>query len=499
MSKYERLLKPAFDLTICIVLSIIAFTLYFVTLPQTVLWGDNANRIMLTYDTSLTLTTKIGIYPLPIITAKFFRQLMHLNPAYSHNLLSAIVASIVIAIFYLTVVIITNSRFSAIIATFAVMVSHTFWFVSIINESYPFYLLFFNILLLLIMLWIKTKKEKYLYIFSFVFGLSFLSGYSSLLMLPAIIFVLWKRKDVFKPRILLYIFLLGFLPWIYCLITDMTRLVPLRGGFVFWFIKLSLFAQFLTYINPKYLLPEILKYPFYLFYQFPLIGFLLGFFAILKVKKDEIITLIFILFLTEIIYGSGYFYQRHFHVYVFSYVTFAIFIALGAKIIEINKNLHFKITFASLMVILPILLYTITPYLIPKGYPILTIRDIPYRDNLKYFLQPSKRGYRGTYEYAKSALEQVKRGDVIIADFTILTVLEYFNKIEKMGEEGINLVFDERLTNHGIRIPEYVRDQVGKGVNVFLADNEDFYCIEELKKEYEIIPSGVLYKIVPKK
>ncbi len=498
MSNYERLLKPAFDLTICIFLSITAFTLYFFTLPLTVLWGDNAGRLMSTYD--ISLTTHLGAYPLPIIIAKFFRQLTHLNPAYSHNLLSAIImAFIVITIFYLTVIIITNSRFSAIIATFAVMVSHTFWLVSIINESYPFHLLFLNILLLLIILWIKTKKQKYLYIFSFVFGLSFFSGYSSLLMLPAIIFVLWKRKDVFRPRILLYIFVLGFLPWIYCLIADMIRQVPLKG-FVFWFKKFSICAQFLRAINPKDLLPELLRYPFYLFYQFPLIGFLLGFFAIMRVKKDEIITLIFILFLTEVIYGSGYYYQRHFYVYVFSYVTFAIFIGLGTKLIEINKNLHFKITFASLMVILPLLLYSIAPSVIPKGYyHILKIRDIPYRDNLKYFLQPSKRGYRGTYEYAKNALEQVKKGDTIIGDYTIVTVLEYFNKIEKIGDGGINLVFDERLTYRGIRIPEYVRDRVGKGVNVFLADNEDFYCIEELKKEYEIIPSGVLYKIVPKK
>jgi len=397
-----------------------------------------------------------------------------------------------IPLLFLIVFTITGSRFSAVAAALSFMVSHTFWLLSVINESYTLNLFILSLLFLFLAVWLKYGKPVFLYAFAFVFSLSFFAGYAVLIFAPAAGYIFLKEKKLFKSagiKNTVFYFLLGLLPWLYCLASDFAK-SPSPGEFAIWLKQYAMYNQFARALEPRQFLTEIFKYPFYLFYQFPMAGFLLGIFAMIKARKNTIAFSGLILFLSVIVYASLFYYQRHFYIYVYSYLAFAVFIGLGAGMIARGKNWRYRAAVISLLVAFPVFSYVFAGRFFSGNNIFFAARDIPYRDTVRYFLCPSKRGYHGTYEYARDAFGRTKKGDTIIADYSILTVLTYFKEVEKIGGAGVKLVLDEV-----INIPEYVAEKISGPGGVYLADNEDFYEIGKLEKEYDIIPAGVLYKL----
>ncbi len=476
----------------CIALLFLAgsFLLYFATLAPTALWGDSANHILYTYN--IRLTTAHGFYPLHTIIGWLFRHMMPSRVAFSQNLLSAVMACFAVAITYLSALTITGARIPSVLAAAALGVSHTFWFLAVINDSYSLNLLLFGICILTLLLWARSRRPAFLYAFSFASGYSFFASYTALFLAPAAVFLLWTRREALNAKITvraLSYLALGLVPWLFCLLSDVARQGSLQD-FIDWFGRDAIHRQFLRAVRPEQALSEIFRYPAYLFYQFPIAGFLLGIIGLIKSRKDDIVKFLAIIFITVIVYASSFYYQRHFYIYVYSYLAFSFFVGLGIKEVFADRKRAFKAAVAAILIIMPLLSYSVILRLIPKDIPFLFKRDVPYRDNLKYFLSPSKKDYRGTYEYAWAAFNRTKKGDEIIADFTLLTVLKYFKDVEHIGGEGVAIILDENID-----IPEYIDKRFGLSGDIYLADDENFYDVAKLKSRYDLVRSGVLYKV----
>jgi len=159
-------------------------------------------------------------------------------------------------------------------------------------------------------------------------------------------------------------------------------------------------------------------------------------------RKDRIVALFLLLLIGVnafffISFGPGIERTTKYTFYISDYAVFSIFVGYGFfTFMNYVKNKGYSLTkiFSiglALIILLPLLLYNITPHASKNlGIDLLHARTIPYRDNEKYFLNPSKRGYIGAARYAEEVFKTAKLESIIIADFTLCTVLEYSQQIK---------------------------------------------------------------------
>ena len=107
---------------------------------------------------------------------------------------------------------------SAFVATLIFSFTPTLWSQATSNEVYSLNVLLYSLILLLTLIWRNSWKEpageRILYLIAFVYGLSFGNHMSTILLLPAIFFILMTTygKALFKLKrivLILSLFLLG--------------------------------------------------------------------------------------------------------------------------------------------------------------------------------------------------------------------------------------------------------------------------------------------------
>jgi len=254
---------------------------------------------------------------------------------------------------------------------------------------------------------------------------------------------------------------------------------------------------------------DIFLYFAYLFYQFPLIGFILGFLGIFVLLKQNRTTAIFLLLLIVVnmffflSFGPGVKRTTKYTFYIADYTIFSIFIGCGfwALLTYLkNKGMSLKGLFVggvAAVVFSPLALHNITPYASKiMDIDLLHARSIPYRNNKTFFLNPSKRGYTGAARYAEEALATARSDSVIIADHTPHAVLRYFQQVKGVRKDI--LLFGSGY--HRQNIPQRIISKYYGKRDIYLADMEGgrYYRIRHLKDDYDFVPEGVLYRVIRK-
>jgi len=485
-----------------------SFAFYVFTLAPTVIWGDNASYALSAVKMNLGISA--DSHPLFIILGHLFNYLPF-EPAYSLNLLSAVTSSLAVLVVYLIVLEMTGSMASAIIGAISLCVSHAFWLHAVIGRIYGLNAFFVMVLVLILLKWRKEPtNNRFLYLAAFLFGLGLSNHLIIALTIIGFFFliVVTKHRVFLKLKVLLLgvlFFLIGGSILVYSFILKWmaSRPIPLiidaaTGGEK---------KRAMLEISPN-IFRDILMYFSYLFYQFPVIGFSLIFIGIFAlIRKDRIVALFLLLLLGVnafffLSFGPGIERTTKYTFYISDYAVFSILIGYGfftfMNYVK-NKGYYptkiFSIGMA-LIIILPILLYNITPYASKRlGIDLLHARTIPYRDNETYFLNPSKRGYIGAARYAEEAFKTAKSDSIIIADFTPYTVLRYFQRIKGIRKDVSVLNSGDNRENATQKV---VYKYYGKR-DIYLAGVEKgYYRIGRLKDGYDFVPEGVLYRVVKK-
>ncbi len=486
-----------------------SFVFYVFTLAPTVIWGDNAGYALLA--TKMHLSIGADSHPLFIILAHLFNYLPF-EPAYSLNLLSAVTSSLAVLIVYLIVLEMTGSTASAMIGAVSLCVSHAFWLHAVIGRIYGLNAFFVAVLILILLKWREEPtNHRLFYIAAFLFGLG-LSNHliMALTLIGFLFFIALNNYRVFlKLKVLLggvLSFLAGGSILVYLFIVRLTAgnpaatMVDVATG--------GEFKRAMLVISPK-MFRDSLMYVSYLFYQFPVIGFSLIFIGIFALFRKDRMVAIFLLLLIGVnaffflSFGPGIERTTKYTFYISDYTIFSILIGYGSMtLINYLKDNGYSLTrpFSigiAMIFLFPLLLYNTTPYVSKAlGIDLLHARTIPYRDNEKYFLNPSKRGYTGAARYAQEALNTASLNSIIIADFTPYTVLKYFQQIKGTRKDISVLGTGDYRKN----IPQKVVSQYYGKRDIYLADMEyGYYRVRELKETYDFIPVGVLYKITQKR
>lgn len=481
--------------------------MYLVTLAPTVIWGDSAKFALDV--TTLHLGDSADSHPLFIILGKIF-SLLPFELAYDMNLLSAVSASIAVFLVYLIIVEITNSKISAIAGSLALCVSHAFWLHAVITEVYDLNAAFLASVILFLLKWRKDKNNyRPLYIAAFLFGLGVSNHRIIALSLIGItIFIFITEARFFKNIKVMFWMAISFITgsslFIYLLLDNLLNSTAAKVADT---VTGEGFMHALAGYSPK-ILEEAGLYLAYLFYQFPLVGYLLCFAGIaVLIKKDKKLALLFLLLISvnAIFFfkaGPGYG-KTKYTFYISDYMVFSVLVGAGFSFLQQHLGHKGyavrKISFAALAAIflLPMLLYNITPYLSKKlNIDLLKARKIAYRDNEEFFLNPSKRGYIGAEQYALKAFASINPGSIIIADYTPFTVLKYEQEIKGAGKDILVVLNKKNREND----PKKIISEYYSSRDIYFADiSEDrYFIIYKLREKYDFVPEGILYRLVRK-
>jgi hypothetical protein len=487
---------------------IVMLGLYAYTLAPTILWGDPAKLInLVNYGQPKYLDggahglhTRLGI-----IFAEILPNSWPL--AYKINLMSAFFSSLALSITYVIIYYLVRSPISALGATACIGLSHMYWLVATITESYSLLSFTFALNLGSFILWYERQNNWLLLVLLGTIVLGFLNHYLTLLFIPAYaFFVVYLSNN--RPRILLIYLFLSLV----CLVLVSTD----EGNRVVQALLHTTYIGLTRFSNYSKLLREFLLFPIYLLYQYPLatIFGLIGIYHALKSRRKKIAFLFIVLIVMDVIFASFYGEARQLYQLIPTFIIFGYFIAVGFLSVTIKMTLKKSIILISTVILFQPMVYFVVTRSASHIFMINLVSNstFKYRDPNIYYLWPSKRGNYETYDFAKKALGAMESGGIILADFNISEPLKYIQDVDGFRKdiriECTNSFSYQREEDIWRNVRNYIDEKLAKGEKVYIAAYEcfNFFTIEKktipfrarLDNTYKIVEIENIFRIVKK-
>jgi len=258
-------------------------------------------------------------------------------------------------------------------------------------------------------------------------------------------------------------------------------------------------AVFNTSLSLKIVKENIL----FLLLNFPtpnLLLFFVGLFALRKRSSEKAFSnIILALLLLFFLFAFRYTVPDRYAFFMPFYCIVSIFAGLGTYLLQRQINRRIFVYLVLIFAFLPIPVYAVVPAVAEKfSFSLGTKREIPYRNEYKYFLQPWKTGYRGAERFANEALDTAEDGAIIYADGTTVYSLLYVQKI--MGRDvDVTIVSGHGSVNN---LKEYNEEKIDKLFAeraIYVVSQVEGYCPEFLRERYDFVQKGVLWKAVERK
>jgi len=484
---------------------LLSLSLYVSTLAPGLLWGGGD---FATYQMSAVLgkpNVEGGIFAhsLWVILAHPFTRLPLRDPAWRANFASAVFAAVALSLLFLSCLHITRSRAASLLATGALAVSHTFWTYAVMPKVYSLNALLLIACIYLLLRWREHAQDLYLYLAAFLYGISFLNHLVMATAAPAfaafVSLVLWQRRKshpLLLPALLACLsFGLGLAPLVYLSVRVGTAAGV--GGAYIGFLKGLGYA--LT--HPLALLKGVGWGVPLGVYQFPLTALagLLGLYVLWQ-RDRAVGMLVFLAILGTWAFllgaldpRAGGVYVWNLHYYLQAYVPFALAIAAGLQALWERfcpRVLH-KLAVIALGLLLPIVVYAVAPHIARHFISNLPdFRPLPGRDNLTYVLSPWKHHETGAREFGEGVLRTLPPNSVLFADYSLWAIFNYLQVIEGARPDVTLVILDQ---DQAAVIQEYRSNP-----NLFLADTYRYYDLEGIQRHFEIVPEGLIYRLVPR-
>lgn len=477
-----------------------ATVLYTLTAAPGVVWGDSAKLILSSMD--FEMVAKPGGHPGYVLLSGAILRMIPLEPARTLNLLSALCGGLAVGVLF-RLGERSGGRLSGLIAAGALMVSHLFWYASVIAESYALASLLFLAAFYRAYCFSLESRPRDLVVTSFLLGLAVSANPVAAIMALGLLPLLAAgRKTVRWTWVGLAGagLLAGLSPYLVAA-TAGEGLSGLAGDFG---LELS---QYFTLGGP--MLQGLLRYPAHLIYQFPGPGLFLIPLGLVALRRTDprLAWALVLAWVANVGFAATWLPQRQFMILGVGLFAPAAFAGAGAEsawawLAARRPRLSrrwFEAGLLALVLVGPVVTYASAPPLAAwAGVNLTGARTVPNRPD-SYFLRPWKGGYQGAERFAREAFEEARPGDGIAADFTIYRVLEYQRRLQTLeGVEFLEVdqfIFDKDPEG----LAEWVRTVLGRGGRAFFADDEaDYYFTAHLAKEFRLEPRGPLWEILPR-
>jgi len=480
--------------------------LYTLTCAPGVLWQDSGMFQYRVRSGDLTGIQGLPLaHPLYILLAGLFAKLPLGDHAFRVNLFSSLCGAIALGLTADLVLCLTRSRTAAICGVVLLGVSHTFWTHAVIAEVYELYAVGLLAELCLVARFVRRRTARWLLLAAFVNGLNLSNHLLAILHWPAYLgLILWatrhRRLAGRHAAWLVTAAFAGSVPYLYLIgqqiaagqapVTTLKQALvgpPQRADVV------------LTHSFPLVRQAKLAALYFALNFPTPLLALApLGLLAALRLRRLHWFGwMAGVTFVVGFLFAFRYLVPDQFVFYMPCYVLLPLFVAIGVA--QFAPAWDWRGYACLACAVFPALVYELAPALLrSRSISIGLTREIPYRDGYDYFIRPRKNGYDGAARFAREALESASPAGLLLADSTITNALAYVRDFD-LVHPGVALstFCDVRPAPPSVDMtPDQVRPFLERGT--VLACTIPSYLPPWLGERCDFLPSGILYRLVPK-
>jgi len=435
------------------VLMLVLFVvLYALTAQRGPAWQDSGayQWRILNFDLEGDLGLALA-HPLLVLLSKLFSFIPILPVALRINLLSALCGAVAVANVAMLVRRLAPNRASAawIAAGFLAM-AHTFWWLATICESQMLLLAIFTTELHILVTLTNQPSSQLAMLLGVVNGLALTAHNLALLALPAygvaVIYLCLKHRLRWGAVAL---FVLGWLIGAAGFLT----LIFFKAG------QVGLFPAVLSALFGKSWQGAVTGFSWksvamgigYVVYNFPNLAIplmLVGLWR-LRRRRPRLLTWVFVcLTLVYFLFAVRYRVMDQFMFFLPFYAMTAILAGIALGDISTGARRWVLPLAAASVFFAPLLYLAAPPAWKGLNLPLPGRKDLP-RDAYAYWLRPWKGGEDSAGKFARSALQHVPPGSVILADSTSYFPLIWTQRVENMGK-GVRIVSAGRSSQKNI-------------------------------------------------
>jgi hypothetical protein len=147
---------------------------------------------------------------------------------------------------------------------------------------------------------------------------------------------------------------------------------------------------------------------------------------------------------------------------------------------------------------LPIAAYAAAPTMAKKVNFAIAKREIPYRDEYKWFLQPWLTGYYGAEQFAHAVFETVEPNAIVYADSTTVCTLLYEQEV-KGRRPDVKIVSTLFNSVDAPLFNQETMEQLLKEKPIYAVSAVTGYIPQWLMERYSFEKVGPIWKVITKK
>jgi hypothetical protein len=425
--------------------------------------------------------------------------------AFKVNLISALLGAVTVANLWLLVRMLTTRPTSAIIAAVTLAVSHTFWQHSSMAETYTLWSALFTAELVALARYTQTRKVGYLYWLGLFNGLAMavhmLAAISLVVYLVGIA-VLWRRRCLLGRHVALIaaLWIMGCLPYEVLCVQDYLQRGDLLGT-----VSSALFGnqwkgQVLNASVTGRLAAENLML-WALNFPTPNVALAcVGLVCLARLRRTRAMALpILIMALLFLAFAFRYTVADRYAFFIPFYILVSAMTGLGADAVLTRFPRRWLGGAMVAAAILPMGFYALGPAMARAGHLDLKTRgDVPYRDDLEFFITPWKTWCDGPQRFATEVLGAVGRDAVIYADLTTVGPLLIRQQTEAFRPD----VAIVSTSVHSPGAPAFNAETlvwILRARPVYVVSAKAGYCPRFVLDGYGLAKEGLVWRIRPVK
>jgi hypothetical protein len=460
----NRVVEPA-------VAAVVAFAVYAATAARDVQWGDPAKLTLYVWRFNPSLDQDVHLGSL--VWAWPFSHLPIESFAFRVTLASVVASALTAGFLHAVLLKRSSNPWAARTGTASFIVSHTFWFVSTIPESYPI-----SVLCITTAAWLTLNRNRPGGA-GLVLGVGALANALTLLGVPAAAWWLWRRNA--RPgdlgRFLAGIAVGTGIPAMLTFSFSGSRALSTATEWS------RVFRSYINWRAPTQNLPRLAAY-----FVFNFAGPALFLVAkgVKRIDRDDRIALFLF---AALHYGLALLYlpQRSYLIPIPLYLATAWLVAAGADdFMHGHRRAMSWIMFGSVAVVPPVVYATTAMMLAGVRLPTI-VRHAPFRDEVRFYFKPWKNGEDSARRYIEALDRAIPDGSAVIADFTILMPLLYAHRVEGW-KPGFQWEMVDGRSSESILAS--IAGHLDKGRRVFLLDDEPYYFPVEISRHWGLVPAG---------
>lgn len=447
-------------------------------------------------------------HPLYILLGQCAKLISWGEYGYRVNLISSLAAAFTIANVFLLLYGWLGARLPAIFGCVTLGLSWTFWQHACIAEVYTLYTALFTIELLLMAQYIQSKRPMFAILLAFVNGLAIAAHMWAVI--PLAVYISYFMVQVFRRKLraihvvlMVPAWILGALPYIWLIIERWIS----TGNFLD-----TLCSAFFgdnwsrAVLNTSLSWRIVVENLLFILLSFPTPSLILCFVGVVTLirrpLKRPLSFMLLALLGAFFLFAFRYTVPDRYAFFLPFYCLVAVYAGLGLQVLFQRFGLSIRAGFILLcLAFLPIPVYAVT-YRVARQMKIDlgTRREIPYRDEYRYFLCPWQTGNDGPRRFAREALTSMERDAVLLADGTTVYALWYQQELHKIRP-------DVRIVSHHgdyqSPLPYPDQEQFEQWLRlwpVYIVSPVTGYCPSYiLTGAYEFVPVDSVYQVQPVK